>query len=169
MGRKRTKISAACAAAVLSILALSCNVAPDGYNAPAGSEVTLPEDATVATDSEFFLIITLNVTIPIGVATSTTTAASGPGDNIYVVGICTACTIYDWTGDDGRAQMDMTKISAVANPYPFKTNKQGSYTLVVGVEAPANLGVADTYDAQFSANIGVTSADMKITVEDFTE
>lgn len=155
----------------LSFVALSCNTAPDGFNAPQNSTVTLlPTNPSVTTDVDFRLLLEVQVEVPVvntevdpTTGAPTTTTTTGPGNDIYVVGTCTNCTIYAWPTGDGRAAQDITKIQKVSNPFPFKTDERGIYLLAILLPAPENLGLT-SYTAQFAADIGVVTQIMSVTV-----
>jgi hypothetical protein len=141
----------------LSLLVGSCNSAPDGFNAPTGSTVTLPKTGSVklAPGATLYLATPVNVALETG----------DPGNNIYVLGICTMCEIADWP--DGTERVDPTEAVVVGTSYPFSTGSSGSRTVVIVLKSPDTYGV-DSYEAKFSATLGNgEGGDMTITVSAF--
>jgi hypothetical protein len=68
MRMNRAKICGLFAVTVLCFSALSCNSAPDGFNAPFGAKVSLPEAVTVKTDTSVSYLIHVSVTGDVGMA-----------------------------------------------------------------------------------------------------
>ncbi|MFH1263802.1 MAG: hypothetical protein V1495_10230 [Pseudomonadota bacterium] len=137
---------------------LSCNAAPNGFNAPEGSSVAVTGPTTRAIDTATTVNVHVNVTVPVGIdpifpGSTGPDPTSGPGNNIYVVTTCDKCDLMDWAGNDGRATFDHSKLQTVSNPYNFATDARGGYDMAVRLAAPADLGV-DSYTATFNAIIG---------------
>src|SRR6266850_8574235 len=133
---------------------LSCNEGVSGFNAEAGSTVSVPASQTVKITGTFNVIWDLSVT----------TSAGTPANGIQVQLICTNCTLLDRpNGDGGTITTDnLSEFQAVPIPHIVKTNARGGYQLIVQIQPPANIG-ATTYDAQVSSDIGVGGAVNTIT------
>lgn len=170
MKQMRIAVLGTCLVFLVGFSALSCNSAPDGFYAPVGSEITLPEDATatLGPGASLVFVTTIQVEVPtgtepIGASENPPTTQMGPGNDIYTTAFCTMCTILVWADGTANAGSDISTATNVGNWHTFTTNKRGSYTLGVLVVSPDVLGV-DSYQANFAADIGVVSKTMLIEV-----
>jgi hypothetical protein len=158
---KRTSIQRLVSFSVLSLglLLMSCNAAPDGFNAPLNSTVSVPDSVDIKMSGPEVRIITdVSVAGPIGVS-----GGVGPLNDIFVTATCFNCMIYDWPA--GTDHVDASLAELQGSSYTFTTDRRGRYTLVVWVDNPQSgpLGVS-SYEATFTASIGVDSSEMKINV-----
>lgn len=138
-------------------LPLACNVAENGFAAPADSTVELTGLTGAPLGEDSYLVQTVKVKIPSG--------ADGtlvPGNNIQVSIFCNKCTLFD-RADGETISSDPDRLVEVDNPYSFATGGSGTYQFVVKVDNPADLGV-DSYEAKVTADIGVASASAAISV-----
>lgn len=126
-----------------------------GYNAPAGSSVTVPDggDVKIPAGGAVAYIVDVLVTNPDG----------DPLNDIQMQMGCFQCEIYDKTDGSDYIVSD-TPLEWKATPYMVKTNVMGFYQVEVIVVSPSFYGVED-YDADFWANIGFGSQIMTIQVK----
>ncbi len=138
----------------------SCGTAGTGFYAPAGSTITLPDDPSPPIDTD------LKLAYPFLVEDEN----SVPLNGVQVSATCVNCTFWDAaTGPKLPNTSDISNYASVGTQYTFKTDAQGSYTLIVYLKAPQNMGTAiDSYVATVIANIGVATAKADISVSRLT-
>ncbi len=141
---------------------LQCNDAPDGFNARSGSTISLSEDTSIETTTDGLLLMTVSVSQTIG---TTQTSTTGPANGVFVIATCTKCSIFDKADGESITLPVASRLQAVSNPYTFKTDDRGTYSLVLGISAPANLGET-SYQAKLTADIGVAASTMTISVSE---
>jgi hypothetical protein len=134
-------------------LQLQCGSAPSGFYAPLGSNVTLPDATDIETDEDYYISVSALVT----------DKNSLPLNGVFLSFTCTHCDLFDKADGESTTLADPTRVQSVANPYVVKTDKRGTYTVVIRVQAPSNRGVSD-YTAKLVADIGGVGAEYSVTV-----
>jgi hypothetical protein len=134
-------------AAALLLAGISCGEGEfQGFLAPWGSTVTLPDNADVKTNGVVDVYVGFSILGPDG---------KTPLNGVQVGLTCTNCELLHRTdGVCGEMAAD-TPIEIKTTPYYIKTNGQGGCVVAARVQAPALLGMTDdSYTAQLSVGLG---------------
>ena len=129
-----------------------------GFNAPVGTTITLPAGGSTVIPAGGYVdfITDILVTGPNGGSSST-----GPLNDIQMQIGCFQCDIYDKTNGATYIVSD-TPLELKQTPYMIKTNSMGFYQIIVRIFSPVDFGLT-TMEAQFWANVGFGSTEMKLT------
>lgn len=131
----------------VALAGLSCNDAPVGHNAESGASISISACPAISTNTNGLVLLTAFVK----------NSRGEPAQGYQIQFVCTTCDIYDRAPDENVTSPDLARLQAVSNPYFVASDSRGMYQLVVGVTAPANLGLG-SYSATLAADIGVASA-----------
>jgi hypothetical protein len=132
----------------------SCNEGVNGFNAPTGSSVTLPDGGSSKIFVDTFVFISGHVVLDSGV----------PGNSIDVRLFCENCDLYD-TDPPGRTDeiTDTSELVFQGPIYNIKTNDRGGFDIVVLLRTPSFYGLT-SYEASLTADIGVNFAETTFSV-----
>ena len=148
-----------CFSIVLSMYFLGCNTAPDGFNAPSDSTVTvLAEGTSIVTGVPVLRLVNVQVEV-------VENNENVPGGNIFVQIQCVKCTIYDKADGEAFTAADASKLQEVSNPYAVITDSRGIYPVVVEFQPSSSLGVS-SYTAEVLVDIGVATGNATFTIND---
>lgn len=160
-------------AAMFGLTLLSCNAAQNGFHAPDGSEVSyLTEaiDLKFAGSGEILQLATVKVTVDTGVGDGSAGAeGNSSANNIQGVISCVYCNLYIFKEGVTTYLPQTSLVDAVAaKSFAFETNEQGTYTFVIGVVSPLDLGFVDSdgellsYTDNVIADIGVSQVALSV-------
>lgn len=153
-------------ATLMGLTLLSCNAAQNGFYAPDGSSVaylTQAIDLRFSASGEILQLATVKVSVPSG-------TGGGNANEIQGSISCVYCNLYVFKDGVTTKLPQISLLNAVAaKSFSFKTDSQGLFTFVIGVQSPIDLGFVDdegellSYSDNVIADISVSQVALSVT------